>query len=182
MNRKKSSNRRTNTRSKKSVKRKSDREALAFWNAFKQRISMIAVWFLVAINTILILSLIIRFVKPFQSNPSANSFETVVAEDPLKVEVLNGCNIQGLAGEYAEFLRQEHYDVVRIDNARSFDYVKTILIDRKTRDRKVIMNLAKLLGLEEDRVLPIENNDVQAAATIILGADYESLKSYDRLR
>lgn len=182
MNRKKSHNRRTNVRTAKSTRKKSDREALVFWNSFKQRLSMVAVWFLVAVNTILILSLIIRFVKPYRPNPPANSYESVANEDPLKVEVLNGCNIQGLAGEYAEFLRQEHYDVVRIDNARTFDYEKTILIDRQTRDRKVIMELAKLMGISQERVLPIANNDVQAAATIILGVDYKSLKSYERLR
>ena len=47
----------------------------------------------------------------------------------IKVEVLNGCGIKGIAAKTSEFLRSKHrIDVIRSDNADKYDYSKTIII------------------------------------------------------
>lgn len=41
----------------------------------------------------------------------------------IKVEVLNGCGIKGIAAKASDFLRQQQVDVVRSDNADKYDYL-----------------------------------------------------------
>ncbi len=56
----------------------------------------------------------------YQKNPIQN----------IKVEVLNGCGLKGIAARTAEFLRENHVDVVRSDNADHYDYPNTVIISR----------------------------------------------------
>ena len=59
-------------------------------------------------------------VDVFEKNPIQN----------IKVEVLNGCGIKGIAAKTADFLRLYQVDVVRSDNADRYDYPNTIIIAR----------------------------------------------------
>ena len=56
----------------------------------------------------------------------------VYNENPLqdvKVEILNGCGIKGIAANTASFLRKEHQiNVIRSDNADNHDYTNLSLI------------------------------------------------------
>ncbi|NHZ85798.1 MAG: hypothetical protein GWP19_07945, partial [Planctomycetia bacterium] len=56
----------------------------------------------------------------YEANPILN----------IKVEVLNGCGEKGIAAKIADFLRTEHIDVVRSENADNFEYERTTLIQR----------------------------------------------------
>ena len=52
----------------------------------------------------------------------------------IKVEVLNGCGIKGIAAKTAKFLLLEHQvDVVRADNADNHDYAHTLIILRNEK-------------------------------------------------
>ncbi|MCK4903215.1 MAG: LytR C-terminal domain-containing protein [Candidatus Marinimicrobia bacterium] len=96
----------------------------------------------------------------------------------IKVEVLNGCGEKGIAGKTADFLRTEHIDVVRSENADNFNYERTTLIHHSDN----LFNLktvAKALSFDindEDRVIikPSSTSDVDL--TLILGKDYHSVK------
>lgn len=46
----------------------------------------------------------------------------------LKVEVLNGSQIPGMANQVAQQLKKLGFDVANVDNADNFDYQKTVLI------------------------------------------------------
>jgi len=59
-------------------------------------------------------------VEVYQANPIQN----------IKVEVLNGCGIKGIAARTADFLRTHQVDVVRSDNADRYDYPNTVIISR----------------------------------------------------
>lgn len=90
----------------------------------------------------------------------------------LRVEVLNGCGEDGLAGEVATALRQLEQDVVRVDDAERHDYPTTVLIDRRARP-VLTRRLAHRLG-----DLPVLLERVEGATvdvTLILGADAPSL-------
>ena len=52
----------------------------------------------------------------------------------IKVEVLNGCGIKGIAAKTAKFLLLEYQvDVVRADNADNHDYAHTLIILRNEK-------------------------------------------------
>jgi len=148
-------------------------------SSIRQRLSSVAVWALVAVNAVLLASMVHRLLTPSGSD-DLNLKK--VMEDPVEVEVLNGCGVPGIANTFGEFLVKNKYDVVKRANAPTKDYQKSVLIDRGKRERKQIDKLREKLGLSKDRVLPIEAPDALADATLILGADYESLKSYKEMR
>lgn len=96
----------------------------------------------------------------------------------IKVEVLNGCGEKGLAAKISDFLRIEHIDVVRSENADNFDYERTILIQRSDN----LFNLkttAKALNFDindEARVIIRPSSTADVDLTLILGKDYRSVK------
>ncbi len=101
----------------------------------------------------------------------------VYNENPLqnvKVEVLNGCGIKGIAAKTATFLRLEHQiNVIRSDNADNHDYPNTIIITRKEEleARKLICRSFGI-PLDNETILrhePDESFDLDA--TIIIGKD-----------
>lgn len=96
----------------------------------------------------------------------------------IKVEILNGCGEKGIAAKIADFLRTEHIDVVRSENADNFDYEHTTLIHRSDNLYN-LKTVAKALNFDindEDRVIiqPSSTSDVDL--TLILGKDYRSVK------
>lgn len=120
-------------------------------------------------------------------NPQLNNVQKtqlaidIYAANPIldiKVEVLNGCGEKGLAAKISDFLRTEHIDVVRSENADNFDYERTILIQRSDN----LFNLkttAKALNFDindEARVISRPSSTADVDLTLILGKDYRSVK------
>ncbi len=103
------------------------------------------------------------------------------AENPIldiKVEVLNGCGEKGIAALTADFLRTEHIDVVRSENADNFDYERTMLISRSDNQYN-LKTIASALNFEiddENRVLIQHDSASDVDLTLILGKDYRSVK------
>lgn len=58
-----------------------------------------------------------------------------VEKSKIRVEVLNGTDIRGLAEEVSEFLRKEGFDIVQFGNANN-KILETVIIDRADRDLK----------------------------------------------
>ena len=101
----------------------------------------------------------------------------VYNENPIqnvKIEVLNGCGIKGIAAKTASFLRLEHQiNVIRSDNADNHNYKNTIIITRK-EELKIRKLLCKSFGipLDNESVLRHEPDEsVDIDATIIIGKD-----------
>ncbi|NHZ85187.1 MAG: hypothetical protein GWP19_04825 [Planctomycetia bacterium] len=104
----------------------------------------------------------------YEANPILN----------IKVEVLNGCGEKGIAAKIADFLRTEHIDVVRSENADNFEYERTTLIQRSD-DLFNLKTVAKALNFDinnEDRVIIQPNSTSDVDLTLILGKDYRSVK------
>ena len=96
----------------------------------------------------------------------------------IKVEVLNGCGEKGIAAKIADFLRTEHIDVMRSENADNFDYEKTLLIQR-SYDFSNLKTVAKTLDFNvnnEDQVITHTSSTADVDITLILGKDYRSIK------
>ena len=96
----------------------------------------------------------------------------------IKVEVLNGCGEKGVAAKISDFLRTEHIDVVRSENADNFDYEKTVLIQR-SYDFTNLKTVASALDFDinnEEQVITQPSSTSDVDLTLILGKDYRSVK------
>ena len=148
---------------------------------------------LIAVLTIIVLGFMYSFTKNnlsngvIMDNPQLNNEQKeqlaidLYEANPIldiKIEVLNGCGEKGIAAKIADFLRTEHIDVVRSENADNFDYERTILIHRSDNLYN-IKTVAKVLNFDisnEYQVIirPSSTSDVDL--TLILGKDYRSVK------
>ena len=94
----------------------------------------------------------------------------------IKIEVLNGCGIKGLAAKTTNFFRSKKIDVVRSDNADRYNYPKTIIIGRNE-------NIKSLKAVAESfQISPNDTNHIKidpdeslgVDVTVILGKDIKS--------
>ena len=72
----------------------------------------------------------IRESEPVRSEPE--TVAEIQQEKVVKVEVFKGCGVPKLARQAEDFLRSKGFDVVKTENARSFDFPETIVIARDT--------------------------------------------------
>ncbi len=103
--------------------------------------------------------------------------------EDIKVEVLNGCGVTGLASKTTEFLQSKNIDVIKSDNADHHNYINTLIIQRNEKYnslKKVVETFGVYLtDSTRIKILPDESLDVDV--TVILGRDYttfEELNTY----
>jgi len=150
----------------------------------------------IAILSLLLLAFIFSFSSrqtqggiPIEVNFPVSGSSKISAEDIYKnnptldidVEILNGCGEPGLASKFSDFLRNEKVDVVRSDNADRFDYSQTILIQRNENIEAVKL-VAHALGFDVNnsaRVKIETDSNLDVDMTLIIGKDYNSIKSFN---
>jgi len=94
----------------------------------------------------------------------------------LQVEVLNACGASGIASTVTKYLREHDIDVVNTGNHTRFDVKETMLWERvKNTDSQ---RVAELLGISNDNIDSKMDPNLQLDITIILGADYPTLKPF----
>ncbi|MFP4415724.1 MAG: LytR C-terminal domain-containing protein [Fibrobacterota bacterium] len=86
-----------------------------------------------------------------------------------RVQILNGCGIDGAASEAADFLRENNFDVKDIGNADTWNYPHTIVASR-TKDMTVANKVAD--ALDTDKVILLRDENGLYDVTIFLGADF----------
>jgi len=102
-------------------------------------------------------------VEVYQKNPIQN----------IKVEVLNGCGLKGIAARTADFLRANHVDVVRSDNADHYDYPNTVIISRN-ENVESLKAVSRSFGVTLDdktHILTDPDESLGVDVTVILGKD-----------
>jgi|TARA_B110000438_G_scaffold261259_1_gene271834 hypothetical protein len=102
-------------------------------------------------------------VEVYQQNPVKN----------IKVEVLNGCGIKGIAAKASDFLRLQQVDVIRSDNADKYDYPNTTIIGRNENFESLKI-VAESLGLSVENKTNIKHDPDETLGvdvTVILGKD-----------
>jgi hypothetical protein len=100
----------------------------------------------------------------------------------VRLQVLNGCGVRGLAANVSDRLA-DYYDediqiqVVDTDNFDLTEVPESFLIAR-TRDRESVRVLAKKLGIDPGNITykMLENNYRHVSATLVLGKDFQSLR------
>mgnify|MGYP001193960049 FL=1 len=95
----------------------------------------------------------------------------------IKVEILNGCGIKGIAAKTSEFLRTKHrFDVIKSDNADKYNYSKTIIIGRN-EDLDKILSVSKAFDISinnTSHIKHIPDEKLGVDVTIIIGKDINS--------
>jgi len=136
--------------------------------------STFAIYLLVFVNSVLIIS---SAHKLFQKTVDA-SIE-VEEIQPVKIEVLNGCGVNGIATKFTNNLTYKNYQVVSKGNADHWNYEYTALINlRPGKNEKAIDKLRKDIGLKAEDVVPVEDAGAEADVQLIIGKDYQSLKMF----
>ena len=129
--------------------------------------------FLAVLLVVLLVSLFTRIVYPRIVTERENENSVLISEI-IQIEVLNGCGVNGIANNFTSLLRINGFDVVETGNFDNFDVKKSMVISR-SGTMKHAYQIAKVLGIEEVHVLREESDDYYLDASIVIGADYESL-------
>ena len=92
----------------------------------------------------------------------------------IKVEVLNGCGINGIASKASKYLLLKHQiDVVRADNADNYNYPNTLIILRNEKLEAVKL-IKQSFGIAQNDDTAIQTKPDESLGvdlTIILGKD-----------
>ncbi len=109
----------------------------------------------------------------------------VVTADEVRVKVLNGAGVTGLARRVGELLRNEGFSVIHIGNADRFDYTESYIIDVTGNPKKIELlrerSLRTLLKVVKPQEIPATMKGLAAKgvtsegadAIIILGQDFK---------
>lgn len=93
----------------------------------------------------------------------------------VKLNVLNGCGVSGIAGRWKYRLIKKKYDVRETGNAEK--RTANSLIISRIPDMNPAYKLAEAIGITKDNVYQVSNNDlVDIDLTVIIGMDYKKLK------
>jgi hypothetical protein len=103
-----------------------------------------------------------------------NKYQPELLKETIKVEVLNGCGVSGLADELTDYLREKGFDVVNLGNYRSFEIENSIVIDRTGKLFKAHL-ASNSIGLKDSNIIQQLNREYLLDVTIILGKDYSKI-------
>jgi hypothetical protein len=88
-----------------------------------------------------------------------------------RIQVLNGCGVDGAANKIRDFLRVKGFDVKNKGDAPTSNYPFTLIVSRK-KDMSVAKQVAGALGAESDKVILMRNGDETYDVTVFVGSDY----------
>lgn len=90
----------------------------------------------------------------------------------VRVEILNGTTVSGLARRTKELYENYGFDVVSFGNAPSDDVEETVILDR-SENPGVADRVAEIIGADRIRSEREEDVEYSVDATIILGKDFD---------
>lgn len=93
----------------------------------------------------------------------------------IQLDVLNGCGAKGAGVKFTSFLRTNGFDVVELKNYKTFNVAQTLVVDR-VGDLALARRVAAALGVVEKNVVQQINQDYFVDVSVIIGADYPSLR------
>ena len=95
----------------------------------------------------------------------------------IRIEILNGCGVSGLADKYSNLFRENGFDVILSKNARNFGYEKSEVILRSD-EKTLAIETAKLIGIPIEEITESFDELLDCDVTIIIGKDYNQLSSF----
>lgn len=107
-----------------------------------------------------------RLEKGLSLKPKAE--EKLVLKKDIRLKVLNGCGVAGVASEVASELSIKGYKVVGIGNADDFDYDKTTILYEDGQQAKAEKVQKEFPGSE----IELSSNAKGADVLVVVGKDY----------
>ena len=140
----------------------------------RSNLSTIGLWALGILNAVLIFSFVSKhFLTGDEHEISSPAEVDEMPAQAIKIEVLNGCGVQGLARIWADHLRAAGFDPVTVTNYEGGNVPRTMIFDRQSNARKNGLDAAKALGLPEDYVAYQASDQRLVAVSVIIGQDYD---------
>ena len=100
--------------------------------------------------------------------------EIMAQEYPVRLEVLNGTNIAGLASRTAAIYTNQGFDVLKVDNAERADYEKTLIVNLHSSSEDDVRRAAAVIGAENLILQPLPGGEqAEAEVRVILGRDFD---------
>ena len=168
--------RRTNRMAKATTKRTTattSKSSAAHYD-LPRNLSSIGLWALGLINAVLIFSFISKhFLTGDERMLNASEEINDAVPSVIKIEVLNGCGVQGVAKKWADNLRASGFDPVNVTNYDSSNIPRTIIYDRESNACKNGIAVAKSLGLPKEYVAYQQSDQRLVAVTVIIGQDHD---------
>jgi hypothetical protein len=97
-----------------------------------------------------------------------------VAHSSFHVEVLNGCGVDGIARRVGVTLRQRGFDVMTMENAETFGYPESMVLDRVGKPEYARL-VAEALGIPNHLQQKVADPFRIEEVTVIIGHDYRRL-------
>jgi hypothetical protein len=142
----------------------------------------LVLWGLGIFNVVLIASFVQRHIATGNEHAISSDAEVITrTAEALKIEVLNGCGVPGVAQKVADFLRAQGFDPVNVTNLTDafgrdrFDIPRTMILDRLSNERIYGRKAAQALRLSDDYV-EYQKSDRMVAVSVIIGQDYKSIQ------
>ena len=108
-----------------------------------------------------------------------NSQSNICAKS--RVTIQNGCGINNLGRIYKKYLLSQKYDVDQFIDASHFGHSSTVIHFHKN-NKNCALKLAKKLGINSNQIEEKTNLNYYHDLTLILGKDYNTLKSYNQVK
>jgi len=103
--------------------------------------------------------------------------QKIITQEVIQLNILNGCGVSGLASATKDYLRARGFDIVEIGNSQQ-QYNKTTIIDC-LGDKESVRRLAYAMGIADSSVVVRIDSSLFLRATLIIGNDYRTLKSFN---
>ena len=95
-----------------------------------------------------------------------------VSSQKIRVAVLNGCGVSGVASKFTELLVAKGFDVIKTGNAENFNFVESIVVDR-SGSYETAQKVATSLHIK-NCIQQIEEDQVEQVA-VVIGRDYNEI-------
>lgn len=95
----------------------------------------------------------------------------------IQIRLENGTGENRIGATFREYLKKKGYDVVELDNYKSTEVERTLIIDR-IGDLKKASRIADALGISQRNIVQMIDPTKFVDATVIIGKDYKELKPF----
>jgi hypothetical protein len=136
-------------------------------------------WGLGLVNVLLIASSVRNHLASGNEHTIISDTAVVAAESnaaALKIEVLNGCGVDGVARKFAVYLKTQGFDPVTVTNFERQDIPRTMIIDRTSNASANGNKVAQVLGLSDEYVSYLASPERLVAVSVIIGQDYKTIE------
>ena len=95
-------------------------------------------------------------------------------EEPIRIEILNGCGVSQVAAHLTRKTRRLGFDVIHEGNAAQFGFLHSVVIDR-SGDWDNARKVAAILGIPHCVQQIAADGAPLADVSVVIGSDYQRL-------